>query len=300
MSIAGHSGFRFHLKTRYAEGTKLARGGSFPPSKRCPKEMASSPVNLLEDVMTSSVAEESSLKHEIDDIVRQSQELAVAGQYAAAIMHEINGPLEAVTNLNYLIQQEADDATRVRQYSKLLDEQIVTLTKLSHQTLSLYKSPEIREPIAISTLAEAALRVHQKKITAKQIQLRKRLPPDVTAEVHAGDLLQVLSNLISNAVYALPESGTLGLSVKGDTREVHVTVADNGPGIPAPMLTKIFDPFFTTKRERGTGLGLAISKAIIDKHDGRIRTRSNMGPIRHGTAFRISLPLYARPAAAAR
>ena len=129
------------------------------------------------------------------------------------VMHEINGPLEAVHNLNYLIQQEADNVSHVRVYSNMLEEQFATLTKLSRQTLSLYRSPETRESIAISTLAEAALRVHQRKISTKRIILRKQLKADVTAEVHAGDMLQVFSNLISNAVDALPENGTLCVRV---------------------------------------------------------------------------------------
>jgi signal transduction histidine kinase len=153
-------------------------------------------------------SDQRSLEQEIQDIVRQNQELVVAGQFAATVMHEINGPLEAVTNLNYLIQQEADNPSQVRVYSELLDEQLNTLTKLSRQTLSFYRSPDTREFIAIATLAEAALRVHQQKIAAKQIDLRKRLKDFVTAEVHAGDMLQVLSNLVANAVDALPEKGS--------------------------------------------------------------------------------------------
>lgn len=234
------------------------------------------------------------LEDEIQDIVSQNQELVVAGQFAATVMHEINGPLEAVTNLNYLIQQEADSPSQVRLYSELLDEQLQTLTKLSRQTLSFYRSPDTRESIALATLAEAALRVHQKKIFAKRIDLRKRLKADVTAEVHAGDMLQVLSNLVANAIDALPERGILYVSVKRCAGEAHVTVADNGPGIPASVLPKIFDPFFTTKKERGTGLGLAISKSIVEKHQGRIRSRSTTRPFRNGTTFRIAIPLSAK------
>lgn len=230
---------------------------------------------------------------ETQDILRRNQELVVAGQFAAMVMHEINGPLEAVHNLNYLIQQEADNPSQVRVFSGMLEEQLVTLTKLSRQTLSFYRSSETRESIAIATLAEAALRVHQRKISAKHINLRKRLTSDVSAEVHAGDMLQVFSNLISNAIDALPENGTLAVSVRRTSDEAHVTVADNGPGIPAPILPRIFDPFFTTKKERGTGLGLSISKSIVEKHHGRIRSRTTTRPSRNGTAFRISIPLSA-------
>jgi signal transduction histidine kinase len=233
------------------------------------------------------------LHEEIEEILRHNQELVVAGQFAAMVMHEINSPLEAVHNLNYLIQQEADNVSQVRLYSNMLEEQLATLTKLSRQTLSLYRSPETRESIAISTLAEAALRVHQRKISTKRIVLRKQLKADVTAEVHAGDMLQVFSNLIANAVDALPENGTLCIRVGRCAGEAHVMVADNGPGIPAPILPRIFEPFFTTKKERGTGLGLSISKSIIEKHHGRIRSRSTTRPSRNGTAFRISIPLAA-------
>jgi len=244
--------------------------------------------------MIRPVDDETSLRQEIENIVRQNRELVVAGQFAATVMHEINGPLEAVHNLNYLIQIEPDSPSQIRLYSGMIEEQLVILTKLSHQTLSFYRTPDTRESIALATLADAALRVHQTKILAKRINLRKRIKADVTAEVHAGDMLQVLSNLVANAVDALPENGTLYLSVNRCADEAHVTVADNGPGIPAPVLPRIFDPFFTTKKERGTGLGLAISKSIVEKHHGRIRSRSTTRPSRNGTAFRISIPLCAK------
>jgi signal transduction histidine kinase len=227
---------------------------------------------------------------EIEEIVHRYRNFAVAGQFAAVVMHEINGPLEAVTNLNYLIQQDADNVGLVRQYCQLIEEQLLSLTQLSRQTLSFYRSAETKEVVAISTLAEAALRVHQKKIFSKQIQIRRSLPPDVTAEVNPGGMLQVISNLVANAIDALPNEGTLQVRVKRCTQEVRIIVADNGHGIPDPIRARIFDPFFTTKRERGTGLGLAISKAIVEKHQGRIRTRSSTRTPRSGTIFRISLP----------
>jgi signal transduction histidine kinase len=233
---------------------------------------------------------------ETQDIVRRHQELVVAGQFAAMVMHEINGPLEAVHNLNYLIQQEADNPAKVRSFSGMLEEQLATLTKLSRQTLSFYRSPETRESVAIATLAEAALRVHQRKISAKRINVRKRLTAEVSAEVHAGDMLQVLSNLISNAVDALSENGVLCVRVRRCADEAHVTVADNGPGIPAAILPWVFDPFFTTKKEHGNGLGLSISKSIVENHHGRIRSRTTTRPSRNGTAFRISIPLSAKAA----
>ena len=238
----------------------------------------------------TDVAESTEKWREIEELVHRYRGFAVAGQFAAVVMHEINGPLEAITNLNYLIQQDADDAGMVRNYSQMIEEQLRILTKLSRQTLSFYRSQETREVVAISTLAEAALRVHQKKIFAKQIQIRRSLPSDVTAEVNPGDILQVISNLVANAVDALPDDGILQVRVKRCRQEVRIIVADNGHGIPDPIRARIFDPFFTTKREHGTGIGLAISKSIVEKHQGRIRTRSSTRTSRSGTIFRISLP----------
>jgi len=242
--------------------------------------------------------------HELDstqdaqDVLRRNQELIVVGQFAAMVMHEINGPLEAVHNLNYLIQQEADNPSKVRIFTGMLEEQLNTLTKLSRQTLSFYRSPETRESTPISTLAEAALRVYQRKISAKRITIRKRLKADVTAEVHAGDMLQVFSNLISNAIDALPENGTLAVSVRSAAHEAHVTVADNGPGIPAPILPKIFDPFFTTKQDLGNGLGLWITHDIVTRHAGSIQVRSKVHATSSGTIFTTFLPHHKESATA--
>src|SRR5665213_2857414 len=174
--------------------------------------------------------------HEIEELVRQTQGSALAGQFAAAVMHEINNPLEAVANLNFLIQREADDPTRVRHFSGLIDEQLQTLVQLSRQTLRFYRGPDARETIAVASVAEAALRVHQNKIQAKRIHLHKELPLEILAEVHPGDMLQVLSNLVANAVDALPVEGKLQLRVKSAADAVHITVADNGHGIPEPIL----------------------------------------------------------------
>jgi signal transduction histidine kinase len=228
---------------------------------------------------------------EIEQIVCRSQSQAVAAQFGAAVMHEINSPLEAAFNLNYLIRQNPEDVETVREYSRLMEEQFVTLARLSRQTLSFYRSADTKELVAIASLTDAALRVHRQKILAKKIQLVKSMREDTKVEAHAGDLLQVMSNLIANAVEALPENGTLRVRARRSTDQVYITVADNGSGISAEIAAKIFDPFFTTKQERGTGLGLAISKAIVERHRGRIRSRSSVRPGRSGTAFRITLPM---------
>lgn len=227
---------------------------------------------------------------QLQEALGESQALALAGQFAAATIHEINGPLEAIANLNYLVQTNSDDAERVRNYSGLLDEQVVVLATITHQTLSFFHSKDTVEPIQIAPVVEAALRIHRSKIAVKEIRLLKRLPGDVMVESHAGAMLHVFSNLIGNALEALPFKGTLQIRARSKHGEAHILFADNGYGIPAAVRERIFEPFFSTKRERGTGLGLAITKAIIEQHRGKIRSWTSTRAGRNGTAFRITFP----------
>jgi len=237
---------------------------------------------------------------QLEEALRESQALALAGQFAAATMHEVNGPLEAITNLNFLVQTNSDEGEQVRNYSNLIDEQLLVLSLISRQTLSFYHSKETVEPIPIAPLAEAALRIYRSKIAAKEIRLVKKVPPEVVVESHAGAMLQLFSNLIGNAVEALPVKGTLHIRARCTDQEAHILFVDNGHGIPAEIRHKIFEPFFSTKKGRGTGWGLAITKAIVERHQGRIRSWTNTQAGKSGTAFRISLPLHAPSVAAAK
>ena len=232
---------------------------------------------------------------EIEGALLWSQTVAAAGQYAAAIMHEINNPLETICNLSYLLKLEADDPVRVREYSGQIAEQLTTVIRIAHRTLSFYRPPDTREAIDLAALAEAALRVHQQKLATKHAKLLKDIPADAVVIGHAGELLQVLSNLLSNSIDALSPNGRLAIRVRKSRGEVHLTIADDGHGIPEVIRQRVFEPFFTTKKEHGTGLGLAISKAIVERHKGRIRARSSVRSGMSGTAFRVSLPLHDGP-----
>ncbi len=108
---------------------------------------------------------------EAEEALGKSQSMAAAGQFAAAIMHEINNPLEAISNLAYLVQEQAEDPDKVREYIRLLDEQLVTVIRIANQTLSFYRPAGVIQVIDLVSLAEAALRVHEKKISAKQLRL---------------------------------------------------------------------------------------------------------------------------------
>jgi signal transduction histidine kinase len=139
-------------------------------------------------------------------------------------------------------------------------------------------------------LAETAIRIHQRTIDGKNIHLVKKVPSELMAEMHSGEILQVLSNLIVNALDARPHQGTLHLRLCQKQGQLHIVIADNGHGIPAENCKGIFEPYFTTKEEHGTGLGLSLSKKIIERHGGNIAMRSSIRAGKNGTMFKISIP----------
>jgi signal transduction histidine kinase len=223
--------------------------------------------------------------------LRKTEAQALAGRLALEVMHEVKNPLEALGHLTYLALQEADDAAKVRGYLLQAEEQMQIVSQIAKQTLSFSQQVEKPRAIGFVALAEAAIRIHQRAMAEKRIHLVRDLPEDIVAEVFTGEMLQVFSNLIVNALDALPADGTLHLRIRKRQNEVHFTIADNGHGIAKSHADAIFQPFFTTKADRGTGLGLALSKRIIAHHNGRICVRSSVMPGRSGTTFRISLPL---------
>jgi signal transduction histidine kinase len=223
------------------------------------------------------------------EALQRSERLALAGRFSGAIMHEINNPLEAITNLVYLAKLEAHDPERVKGFAKQAEEQLELVRAIARQTLEFYREQRTPHDVDLVELLEAALRIHTKSLLEKQVDIRRSLPEKLVIQGNSGELLEVLSNLIVNALEALSRRGTLCLRARMGQEEAHITVADNGCGIPEEIRGNLFTPFRTGKGESGTGLGLWLSKSLIEKHRGRIRWRSSVGPGRSGTTFRVSL-----------
>lgn len=215
---------------------------------------------------------------------------ATAGQLALEIMHEIRNPLETLGHLCYLAKQQSDDPAQVRTYMDMAEEQLHTLGQIANQTLSFAKLSHESAPVDLLQLAESALRIHQRTIEAKRIHLVRKQTSDLQATVQASRILQLLSNLIANALEAMPYGGKLTLCLKKTSTHVEVTVADNGSGIPPEALDKLFQPFFTTKEHEGNGLGLSLCKRIVEDHRGKLAVRSSVRPHRHGSVFKVCLP----------
>lgn len=205
-------------------------------------------------------------------------------------MHEIKNPLETLGNLTYLASQEADSPDQVRQYMHLAEEQVATLNRIASRVLGFARSSYDPQLTDVVDLVEAAIRIHQRTIQAKRIRLVKELPRDLKAKLHGDQILQVVSNLMANALDALPDGGTLALRLSRHAAAFRLTVADNGHGIKSEDLRRVCEPFFTTKGNRGNGLGLSLSTRIIEEHGGSLKVKSSVHPRWHGTAFKVLLP----------
>ncbi len=232
-----------------------------------------------------------------EEALRSSEKLAATGRLAASIAHEINNPMEAVTNLLYLIENNPglDDTTR--EYARLAEQELGRMDRIVKQTLGFYR--ESAEPVAVclTSVLDNVLELYARRIQRARIQVRKRYRFEGEIKAFPGEMRQVFSNLVSNALEALGEGGEIAVHVSrardwGAQRVpgVRVTVADNGIGITRDNLQRIFDPFFTTKGINGTGLGLWITYGIVQKHGGKIIVRSCTGGPRRGTSFSVLLP----------
>ncbi|HSE48845.1 MAG TPA: PAS domain S-box protein [Terriglobales bacterium] len=250
----------------------------------------------------AKIARDITERRRAEKAVRTSERLASVGRLAATIAHEINNPLEAITNLIYLAKNAAvrDD---VRQYLTIAEEELERVAHMTRQTLGFYRDTRGLGPVRVGAVVLSLLPVFASRLRNKGIALHPEISDDVEIEAVAGELRQLVANLLGNSIDAARDRGRITIRVSA-AREwsgaqrtgVRLTVADNGSGIPLAARGRLFEPFFTTKQDVGTGLGLWVCKAIVEKHRGSIRVRTRTAPGRSGTAFSIFLPTQAQPA----
>ena len=235
--------------------------------------------------------------HDIEDRLREaekalerSERLAVASRYASAIMHEVNNPLEAITNLVYLTKAQRDEPEQVLQNMLIIEEQLETLGRVTSQALTFHREqPEARD-FDLAHIAESALKLHSDKLARHGVRVHRQFRGPAIAKVYGSEILQVVSNLILNAIDVLPHGeGLIHIRVKTCHKCVHLTVTDNGPGIPQLLEGTLFEPYITSKAS-GTGLGLWLSRRIVHKHRGTLHFRTSRNAKRSGTTFRLTLP----------
>jgi signal transduction histidine kinase len=227
----------------------------------------------------------------LEDALQRSERLALASRYAGAVMHEVNNPLEALINLVYLTRAAPHDASAVIANMEIADSQLVRLSEITRKTLVFYREQAEAKDFDLVEIAESALLIHSRRAKNQNVEIRKDLRGPAKSKVFAGEILQVASNLVINALDAMPETGgLLTLRVKTYSGKVHLSVADNGSGIPPEIAKVMFEAHQTTK-SHGTGLGLWLSKGIAERHKGTITYRCEHRPGKSGITFRLSLPM---------
>jgi len=232
-----------------------------------------------------------------EEMLCSLEALASRGRMAAIMAHEINNPLESVINLIYLIRKQPELSADTRQFVAMAEHELALVGQITRQTLGFYRATEISAPVDLVELTESALAVYERYFGAGYVELRRDYGEDCWVQGFAGELRQVLVNLVSNALDAMAGSGRLRVRVRRsrswkdhNVQGVRVTVADTGQGMSRERRLQLFQPFFTTKGARGTGLGLWVARGIAHKHGGELRVRSSTSPTRHGTSFSLFSP----------
>ncbi len=231
-------------------------------------------------------------KQRTEEALRSSEKLAAAGRLAASIAHEINNPLEAVTNLLFLAKLDTTVGGNTKNLLDVADSELQRLSHIAARSLKFYRQRTAPAPTSIEDLLESVLFFYEPDVKMRRTRLERRYREAPPVLCLPGEIQQVLTNLIGNSLDAMKETGRLIVAVRPATdrhgrKGVNVTVADAGHGMSQATLERLFHPFMTTKGDAGTGLGLWVSKGILDKHHATIAVRSQPGC---GTVFRLFLP----------
>ena len=229
------------------------------------------------------------------EALRLSEKLAAVGRMASSIAHEINNPLQSVTNLLFV----ADRLNREPELHVLLEEAQNETRRVAQtvtQTLQFHRQSVKAVPVRIGELIESTLVMYRRRLNKAQIQVKVKDRQNSSITLNASDFCQVLAHLLSNSIESMREGGQIQIKVRDATNPatgrtgVRLTFADCGEGMTAATIARMFDPFFTTQPATKTGLGLWVSKDILDKHEAQVRVRSSVSPGSSGTLFSIFVP----------
>ena len=233
----------------------------------------------------------------IERALRTTEKLAAAGRMAATVAHEINNPLEAVTNLVYLAIRDLPGSARASSHLKLAQRELERVAHIARQTLGFYRDTSSPIRFNLTQVIDDLLSLYERRFESRKIKVVRQYEGPIEITALAGEVRQALSNIITNAIDAMPEGGDMVVRVspaheygKSRVSGARITILDTGSGIAPQHRKNLFQPFFTTKEDVGTGLGLWITRNIVEKHHGAIRVKSRTGEARHGTVFSIFFP----------
>jgi PAS domain S-box-containing protein len=226
-----------------------------------------------------------------EEALRRTEKLAAAGRLAATVAHEINNPLEAVTNLLYIAQRSTSLDAETRHNLAVADEELQRVAHIVRQTLGFYREATSPRATDLASVVTDVLDLYRRRIRDRKIQLRTDIASGITPVVVGGEIKQVVANLVANAIDSIEPPGIISVEVRAAEDDAEILISDTGTGISEERRTRLFEPFFTTKKDVGTGLGLWVSKGIVEKHGGGISFESSADAADHGTKFKVRLPL---------
>jgi PAS domain S-box-containing protein len=245
-------------------------------------------------VGASKIARDIGERLGMQEAIIQSEKLAATGRMAAAIAHEINNPLEAVTNLAYLLSTDPSLGDRARHYAELLLEEINRVSDVAKQSLGFFRDSKKPGPFDVCELLDTVVSLYRPVLDKKNIALTRNFTGSCRVHGSAAEMRQVFANLVRNAIDATDPGGLIQLRVRTTSSGMRrILVADNGRGIAPETRIRLFQPFVTSKGAAGNGLGLWVSQGIVRKHGGHIKVRTSDVRGRSGTVFAVVLPVEA-------
>lgn len=254
--------------------------------------------SAIRDVSERKLAEDQirKLHTELEEALRRSERLAATGRLVATIAHEINNPLDALTNLMHLLKKSSSLDGEASELVDLAEREVRRLSNLSRQTLAPHRETKLPVVTKLSELLDDVCAMYKPRFQAAKIELERNYAVAGEVTIYPSELRQVFTNLITNAIDAIGQNGRLTISIEETSADqVAVKVCDTGCGIPQENLNVIFEPFFSTKGDQGTGIGLWVIKGIVEKLHGRIEVEtSTTGET--GTCFSVYLPANHRAA----
>ena len=261
-------------------------------------ELSLSPIRNREGKLTHVVGIQTDVtaRVEFEAALRESEKLAAVGRLASSIAHEINNPLESVTNLLYLARHGASNDETMR-YLDLADKELQRVALITSQSLRFYKQSTRPQAIGCTALVNSVLDLYESRAANATVTIERRERSIESVVCLESEIRQVLNNLVRNAIDAMAgKGGRLLIRTREvtdwatDRLGVQITLADTGSGMTQQTLQHIYKPFFTTKGLAGTGLGLWLSREIVARHQGILKVRSSQRAGASGTVFSLFLP----------
>lgn len=242
---------------------------------------------VVEDISARKAAERE--RTELMQRLINSERLAAAGRMANTLAHEINNPLEALTNIVYLLNTQ-ELSPRARELADIASRELERVGHITRSTLSFYRKAPGRT-LDLRTMLDEVVQLFSSRATQHQIQVQTRYNDEIRAAQYDPALRQVFANLVGNAIESMESTGgCLIVRARMSGSCAAVLISDTGHGIESSNLKAIFEPFFTTKGERGTGLGLWVTRGIVEEHGGKLQLRTRTSGRRRGTTIRVLLP----------